>query len=294
MKTIPLQLLNQYAKPGGSYCYLAKVVDRDGNAFGFTTLDANVLYDDGFHVVNYSSRQELRPQKLQSTSDYDAINTDLLGWFNIELEKLILAGMFDRAELTLYRVAYLKLEAGAELLAYGTVGEVDFAASAKGTRKIEFLGLKDQLHQVVNEMYSLTCRAQFGDDRCKMPFSWQSGQVSAVGGSPFLAFSVSGEAMARPAGYYEFGVIEFLSGDNTGAELEVEGWGSSGQTQLSFLAPYPVKVGDQLRIRRDCGKTETDCKGYNNIINMRAEHLTPVENAAIMVPGAYIKSVGAE
>lgn len=292
MKQIPVLLLTQYAKPGGSFCYLAKVTDKKGNAHGFASLDADILFDDGLGPLWYSCIDELRPQRIETTSDYDADTTELVGWFNRELEKLILAGMFNRADVVIYRIAYLKPELGAEEVLFGTVGKIDFAANSDGKRKLEFVGLKEQLGQKVGDLYSLTCRAQFGDDKCKMPYVWQFGQVTTVGGSPYLAFSTSG--VVRPAGYFEFGVVEFLTGDNTGAILEVEGWTATGDVQLSFLTPYPVRPGDQFRIRRDCGKTESDCKAYGNIINMRAEHLTPVENSGIMVPGAYIKSSGAE
>lgn len=294
MKTIPSQLLERFSRPTASWAFLAKIVSvKDGSAYGYTTLDDDIQFNDGYHDIVYDSRNELRPQNLQETDDYDAGSTNLLGWFNKELEALILAGRFDRAELTIYRVAYQHLDLGAEVIGFGTVGTVDFAINSKFKRKVEFVSLKGQLEQVINEMYSLTCRAQFGDARCKMPFEWENAVVDAVSTSPYLDFSISGPN--RPAGYFEFGVVEFLTGDNAGATLEVETYsGPEGDIHLSFLAPFPIKQGDELRIRRDCGKTYSDCMGYGNIINMRAEHLTPVEDAAVQVPGAYIKSVSSQ
>lgn len=293
MKTIPISLQDRLSRPTGSWAYLAKVVSKkDGSVYGFTTLDADIRFNDGIHDVVYDCSNELRPQNVQQDLSYEADNTELLGWFNKSLEKLVLAGRFDRAELTIYRVSYLHLEDGAEVIAYGTVGEIDFSPNAKSKRKVEYISLKGQLEQTINEMYSLTCRTQFGSDECGMPFVWENGTVANVGSSPYLAFQVTGPS--RPAGYFDFGIIEVLTGDNTGAELEIESWAADGTVQLSFLAPYPMKNGDTVRVRRDCGKTESDCKAYGNIINMRAEHLTPVEDAGVMVPGAYIKSVNAK
>lgn len=295
MKTIPIVLQERLARPTGSWAFLAKIVSaKDGSVYGFTTLDTDITFNDGVHTVVYDSANELYPQNIEHANDYDADNTEFLGWFNKQLEALILSGMFDRAELTLYRVSYLHLEAGAEVLTYGTVGEVAFSTKAKDRRKVEYVGLRQQLRQVVNEMYSLTCRAQFGDDRCKMPLVWQAATVQESTDSPYLAFKLSLVGEGHADGYYDFGVIEFLTGRNTGATLEVERWLADGSVQLSFLAPYPVQAGDQLRIRRDCGKTESDCMAYGNIINMRAEHLTPTEDKGVMVPGAYIKSVNAK
>lgn len=293
MKTIPIALQERLDRPTGGWAFLAKIVSKKtGAVYGFTTLDEDITFNDKFHNVVYSCENELRPQNIEHAADFDPDNTQLVGWFNKGLEKLVLAGRFDRAEITIYRVAYLRLDLGAEIVAYGTVGDIAFSANAKSRRKIEYIGLRGQLQQVVNEMYSLTCRAQFGDNRCKMPYVWEEGTIQGVTTSPYLEFQIVGPT--RPAGYFDFGVIEVLSGDNTGATLEVELWEANGYVHLSFLAPYPFKNNDRLRIRRDCGKTETDCLGYNNIINMRAEHLTPVENAGVMVPGAYIKAVNAK
>lgn len=292
MKLIPHQLQATTGKPGSSTCFLVKIVCKDGDVFGFTSLDADVTLDDTFHVVTYSSEQELRPQNIQQELNYSVDNTDLVGWFDDAMEKKVLSGKFDFAEITIYRCAYLKLAAGVEVLSYGTVGAIDFSTGKDSKRKVEYRGLTQQLQTNINTPYSKTCRAAFGDERCGMPFLWEPGSVSSVGDNPYLQMTITG--VAQPDGYFDLGIVEFLTGNNTGAQLEIESWLATGLIQLSFLPPYPIVVGDTLRIRRDCDKSEAMCKAYGNIINMRAEHLTPVEDQAIMVPGAYIKSSGAK
>lgn len=291
MKTIPIKLMTALRKPGRSTCFLIKVVCKDGDVVGFTSLDTNVRFDDGIHSVVYSSREQMQPQNLQHTNDFSVDNTDLLGWFDDEMEKLVVSGKLSLGEVTIYRCTYQQLDNGVEIVGYGNVGEVDFAENSKGKRKIEFRSLMQQLRQVVNDMYSLTCRADFGDERCGMPFVWETGVVGTVT-DPRLIFTITG--LTRGDGWFDFGVVEFTDGDNVGKQLEVETWYEDGLTTLSFVTPYPVKPGDGLRIRRDCGKTFTDCKNYGNVPNMRAEHLTPVENSSLMVPGAFVRSVGAQ
>jgi uncharacterized phage protein (TIGR02218 family) len=290
MKKIPITLLDSFAKPGRSTCFAIKAVCKDGDVLGFTTLDADITFNDTFHTVTYSAWNELRPQNIQQQADFSVDNTDLLGWFDSTLEAAVLSGKLDWAELTIYRVSYLRLALGAEVVAYGTVGEIDFGADTKSKRKVEYRSLKQQLQQVVTEQYSLTCRNQFGDERCGMPFVWFDGTVSAVGDNPYVKFTITG--VAQPDDYFQLGIIEFLTGQNAGATIEVETWLASGVVQTSFLLPFPASVGDTLRIRKDCGKTEADCIAYGNIVNMRAEHLTPVQDQSLMVPGAYIKSEG--
>jgi uncharacterized phage protein (TIGR02218 family) len=269
-----------------------KIVTTDGEAIGFTTLDDDLTLDDGFGAVTYDSRQELRPQNIQQEANFESDNTDLTGWFAPAVKTLVLSGALSVAEVTIYRVMYLETDVGMEIVGFGTIGSVDFSSDGDGKRKIEFLGLTQKLQRHIINLYSLTCRADFGDERCTMPFVWELGTVSAVGDNPSTQFTISG--VTEPDGYFLLGVVLFTGGDNDGVSMEVEDWKADGSVVLSFPMPNPVKVGDTLKIRRDCDKTAAMCKAYGNIINMRAEHLTPTEDKALMVPGAYIKSSGAQ
>lgn len=290
MKQIPIQLLNSLKRPGRSTCFLVKVVDNENNVHGFTTLDAVVNFNDGIHQVAYAPNQEMRPQNIQSSSDMDVDNTELLGWFGPTVEQLVLAGKFSMAEITIYRVSYLRLSYGAEVVAFGTVGEIEYSTNAQGKRKVEYRSLTQQLKQTVNEQYSLTCRVPFGGEECGMPLVWEDATIIDIEDN-FLRFRVSG--ISRPDNYFTLGVVKFTSGNNDGAELEIESWTTDGWITLSFVTPYPIPNGGSVRIRQDCDKTEFACKAYGNIVNMRAEHLTPVQDQSLMVPGAYIKSQNA-
>lgn len=287
MKTIPVTLLESFKRRGRSTCFAVKIVDKDGLAYGFTTLDARIRFSDGYHDLWYLPSQELRPQSIENYSDLDVDSTDLLGWFNDEMEELIVTGRFGSGELTIYRLSYLELNRGAEVVAFGTVGEVEFAANRQGKRRVEFRALEYQLKRKVNPQYSLTCRNDFGDDNCGLPFVWEAATISDVADN-FLRFRVTG--VARPDGYFDFGVVEFLSGDNSGDTVEIESWTTDGWLTLSFVTRYAIPVGGSVRLRQDCDKLAATCIARGNIINMAAEHLTPVEEQSIMVPGAYIKS----
>lgn len=288
-KNIPTLLLDQYGKPGTSTCFLVKIVTKENGVFGFTTADFIINFNDGFGSIPYVPDEELRPQNIQSSADMTVDNTKLIGWFSDEIEQKVLSGAFDSGEISIYRVSYLRLAYGYEVVAFGRVGDIEFSTDAKEKRKIEFRSLTQQLIVNGNQFYSLTCRADFGDDKCGMPFEWHNGTIDLIPGeNPFLTFKITG--VSQPADYFELGVVNYLSGDNEGADLEVESWAADGTVKLSYPSPYPAGDGDSIRIRRDCGKTETDCINYDNIVNMRAEHLTPTEDQSLMVPGAYIKS----
>lgn len=288
MKQIPIHLLTTLQKPGRSTCFCCKIVSRDGSVVvGFTNLDDVVRFNDGIHSVKYDPTQPMVPQNIQNTSDLDPDNTELHGWFNDQVKAALMSGVLQSGEITVYRVSYLRLSEGAEVVAYGTLGKVDYMASSSGSRKIEFLGLDDLIANASCDLTSVTCRNDFGDSRCKMPFVWEAGVVADVE-DPLFRFQVSG--IARPDDWFNLGVVMFDSGENATVDLEIESWTSDGWITLSFAPPNNILNGVALRLRQDCDKTFTSCKNYNNVRNMNAEHLMPVSDTSLMVPGAYIKS----
>lgn len=288
MKQIPIQLLSALQKTGRSTCFCCKLVSLDGTVVvGFTNLDDVVRFDDGFHFVEYDPTQAMVPQNIQSTSDLDPDNTELHGWFNDEVKAALMSGVLQSGELTVYRVSYLKLDAGVEVVAYGKIGKVDYMASSSGSRKVEFIGLDALIANASCDLTSVTCRNDFGDDICRKPLVWETGTVVEVE-DPLFRFQISG--VTRPDDWFNLGVVLFTTGENATVELEVETWTADGWVTLSFAPPNNILTGIGVKIRQDCDKTFTSCKNYNNVRNMNAEHLMPVSDTSLMVPGAYIKS----
>lgn len=292
-KGIPLQLLNTLAQPVKSTCFLVKLKSRNPNyagTFGFTTLDAALRFYDGEDLLTYLPTNVLQPQNIEhGWSIKDVDNTELHGWFDATMEQAITAGLLGDAEITIYRVSYTNLAAGAEVVGFGTVGRAEFSASKQGSRKVEFRGLSDMLVRKRNPVYSLTCRNDFGDHRCKMPLVWHPANIVEVVDS-LTTFKTD---IVRPEGFFNFGVVLFQSGDNQFFEMEVEQWYADGTARLSFVTPYAMTAG-AIWLRQDCDKTDAMCFNvYNNMVNMNAEHLTPVQDQSLMVPGAYIKTVNA-
>lgn len=289
-KEIPLQLLGALAKPGKSTCFLVKVKSLLTDlTVGFTTLDAALRFNDGRDELWYRPTNVLNPQNIQSTWEIDSTDsTELHGWFDDVVAQAASAGLLGGAEVTIYRVAYNRLSYGAEVVGYGTVGRAEFSASRQGSRKLEFRGLSDALKRRVNPVFSLTCRNDFGDERCGKPFVWEPATIVSVSNN-LLAFKVSGPS--RPADYYNFGVAKFVDGDNANVEMEIETWSADGEVKLSFVTPYAIENGRNLMLRGDCDKLDITCiETHANIVNFNGEHLTPVQDQSLMVPGAYIKS----
>lgn len=286
MKSIPVALQAHYDQPATTTAYLCRMACKDGTVLGFTSLDAELTYDDGDGPVLYRADNGFAADRMQQSSDLSVGNTDLHGWVSDTgiTEQQIRAGFFDYARIRIYRVNYLDLSAGHEIVATGTAGETKFSANGWS---IEFRSLRQQLKQPICQLYSRTCRAKFGDAKCGKAFAWVSGAVTAVNGTePDRLFTSAGLTQAK--GYFVPGVVEWLTGDNAGVQMEVDGF-EAGAVSLALPLPYPISAGDTFRIRQDCDKTFDMCRTrFANVVNFRGEHLIPTDGGQSMIPGAQI------
>jgi uncharacterized phage protein (TIGR02218 family) len=292
VKNIPIRLRDHLAQDTTSWCFLMKVTCKGafaGTVLGFTSLDTSLAYDDGSGVQIYLADNGFTPERLQMSADMGVDNTELQGWVSDAgvTEEQIRAGLFDYAEVVVYRVNYLSLADGHEIVMFGTCGETKFSESGWRT---EYRSLTQQARQPISQPFSLSCRAQYGDSRCKKPLVWYDAVVTGLGGDPRRMFTASG--LSQPDGFFKVAVVEFLSGANAGAQMEA--YVAGGVVLMALPLSYAVATGDDFRIRQDCDKSFEMCRDvHGNVLNNRSEHLTPVADTALMVPGAYVKRVDA-
>lgn len=296
MKQIPALLQTDLDQDATTFCLILRVRTKAGDVYGFTNLDADVTYDpatydpegtgDDWGSVLHKADQGFTPERLQASADLNVDNTDLQGWVSDTgvTEEQIRAGLFDYAEVRCYRVNYMDLSHGHEVVFVGTCGETKFSAHGW---KTEFRSLTQQLKQPISKLYSLKCRAKFGDAQCTKAFTWVAGSVTSVGAETDRIFTDT--SIAEADGHFDLGVVEWLTGNNAGAQMEIDTHASDVLT-LSLPLAYAIQVGDTYQRRQDCDKTAAMCKDtHNNLVNMRAELFIPIADAgASMVPGAQL------
>jgi len=281
MKRIPIQLQTHLQQPATTWCLLLRVQCKNGTVLGFTTLDEDIHYNDGAGSIHYRAANGLAPQRLQAAADFGVDNTDFSGVVTDTgiTAQQILAGLLDYAQVALYRVNYLDLSHGHEIVMVGTCGQTHVYGNQF---KCEFRSLMQQARQSISRVYSLSCRADYGDKRCGLPFHWYNAQVSAVNKDDPRREFISNDLnhFAAP-GLFDLGIIHWLSGANAGQEVEIETHLVNGRLVLSFPLGFPVKAGDLFRIRQDCDKTIETCRARHNAIHFRGEHLTPVADTSV-------------
>ncbi len=255
-----------------------KIKRRDGTIMGFTDHNADLTIDS----VPYIAATGFTPSAISDTSDLSVDNLDLEGMLSsssIE-EPDIMAGLYDFAEIEVFKVNYADVSQGILKLRRGWIGEVSLQG---GYFSAEIRGLTQALAQTITEIFSPFCRATLGDSRCKvdLPTHTVSGAItSAIDSARF-----SDTARIETDGVFVNGVITFTSGANTGISSEVKEY-RSGSFVLALPMPYALSTGVTYTLIKGCDKTLATCRSrFNNVVNFRGEPHIPGVDKMLQTAG---------
>lgn len=292
MKTIPSALQTHKDLETTTLCRLLLIILKDGTTkIGFTNLDIDVAYNNGNGSVTYRAANGFTPSRISSQSGTSVDNADLVGIL-ADLstlgvtEQQVRAGVLDYAEAWCYEINYNDLTSGRhEIIERGKLGQV----TMDGEQFVaEFRSLMQILKQGITKVTSLTCRAKYGSTECGATKVWNTYTVTAVDATePDRIYTAS--AMVEAADHYVPGVAEWLTGSNTGKQVDVSAF-ASGRVTLIEPVYFPIVIGDTFRIRIDCPKTVDGCKDsrrnrYPN--SFRGEPFIPIgREGEILTPGA--------
>lgn len=86
--------------------------------------------------------------------------------------------------------------------------------------------------------------------------------------------------------YFQYGVLEWLTGANAGFRMEVRQHrnGSVASFDLLEAMPFVLARGDTFKVTPGCAKTRPACKFWNNIANMQGFPDMPTEDKALATP----------
>lgn len=300
-RVIPSLLLDHLRQPATTTCTLIKIepVQVGYPTYGVTTLDRNIIYDDGEGELEYLAAIGAQLSTFASSADMAVDGAEVMSLmpeFDIPVSEAdLVAGAYDFAKVTAYLVNYEDLSQGHVNVGHGTTGRVKILANGLAFTT-EFRGLSEPLRQSLTEKFSLGCRATYGSqpggpDRypCMKDVSgdWQAAAVATVGVESNRTLTTAG--LTPPYGGVP-GMLRWTSGANAGRENEVEAFDDVGGVQtidLTFPTMFPMQPGDTFEFRDDCSKTEAACKERDNYQWYRGEPKIPVADAGqIAVPGA--------
>lgn len=305
MKSIPIALQSHFNLSATTWCYLLCIECVGafaGTVVGSTTLDESLTYDagggsNGLGPIVYGANNSFSIARLETTGDLAVDNTELHGWVADSgiTQAQIRAGIFNFAKITIYRVNYMDLSQGHEIWASGLFGRTIYTRNRWQT---EYRSLIQLLKEPHSDLYSINCPVKFGSPQCGKSFVWETYTVTGVDPTePDRIFSAS--AMDEPDGFYFLGVVEVLTGENAGAQMEVRdhaGDSNGGDLTLALGLPFAMAPGDTFRIREDCSKEWNDAVhgclrhyGADRGLHHRGQPLIPTaDGGAMMVPGAQL------
>lgn len=137
------------------------ITRTDGQVFGFTDLDRDIL----FNGVTYLSAGGYTHSGIESGSTLSTSNLEMTALLDSSAitSASLESGAWDGAQVSISLVNYNDLTMGAIVLNSGSVGQVTIQ---NGRYTAELRGLAQTMQQDYGDVYSPTCRAQFGDSRC--------------------------------------------------------------------------------------------------------------------------------
>lgn len=245
-KTIPIALQNHKNRTATTLAQLLRIGPAaDGTIIGLTTLDRDIVYNDGAGAVTYRAHTGMDPSAQMASADLSVDNAEVttlqaVGVIPGITEDMVERGLFDKAPFALYEVNYLDLTQGHEIIATGTIGEQTIKAG--GAVLLELRSISQQAKQSVVELDSLTCRvkrfgSQVGEERFPCLYDitgeWVNFTIAAAGVEPTREFRALG--VAESDGYFAPGLVEMLTGDNAGAQVEIEAYSAPPTTYASVL-----------------------------------------------------------
>ena len=239
-----------------------------GAKLGFTDHDRDLVFDGTtFEADSGFTASELASSVGLSVDNMEAEGALQSGHLN---ETDLAKGLYDNAVVEVWRVNWADVSERA-LMRKGNLGEVSLN---DGAFVAEVRGLAHTLSQEQGRVYQAQCDADLGDARCTVDLDNAafkgSGTVAAiVSDTRFTATGLS----SFDAGWFERGFLEWDTGGNTDAKMEVKIHAVSGGTvTIGFwqTPPVAVSVGDTFTIRAGCDKRFTTCKNkFSNTINFR-------------------------
>ena len=189
MRSVSAALATHLAGEVVTLATLWKIVRTDGQVFGFTdhdqdiTISGQTYLSSGGHTssaISWSSDLSNSNQEVTAVFDNAAITASDVN-----------AGLWDFAAVTLYLVNYADLTMGTLPLTTGVLGQVTLK---RGQYVAELRGLAQLLDQEIGSLYSATCRAEFGDSKCKVnlaPYTFTATVTSVTNKRVFGATSLS-------------------------------------------------------------------------------------------------------
>jgi len=194
----------------------------------------------------------------------------------------IIQGVFDGAEITLYRAfmpTYGNVAAGTVIMFAGRVAEIDASSSLATFSINSHLELLNQ--NLPRNLYQSGCLNTLYDSACTLNSASFTVTGSALTGS---TASVVNAALSEATGYFDLGIVSFTSGANNGISRTIKAYVQGTPSTISTIAPLPSapNAGDTFSLVPGCDKQQSTCQNkFSNLTNFRGFPYVPENETAV-------------
>ena len=285
VKILDPTFIESITKTSTTLCWCWLITRIDGLVLGFTSLDVPFVIDG----VTYQPYTGFDPGAAQQSADTNKTDSQqlkgILDQSGISKEDLQ-SGIYEYAKVRRFLVDYENLPSS---LSLDPPKHLELPAGHLAESKRNSLGyeikVKDDLSYLDNqigETTSKTCRANLGDDRCRVDLAPFTHNLTITAVESKRVFSVSGGLADK---YFDRGRLQFTSGLNQGLYLDI-GFYLDNKIILSPVpAPFEVAVGDTVTAIAGCAKTKLACVAkFQNFQNFVGEPDVPTTDLAIETP----------
>ena len=294
MKNTPGALVTHMAGETTALAHLIQVTRTDGVVLAVTDHDQEITYPLGSPAGTlYKASLGMDASTIQTTASMSVDNMEAKGFLSVlgVSEADIAAGLWDYAEVLVFRVNWADVSMGDEKLIRGWLGEV---SQGKGEFRNEVRSLAQKLQSRIGEIVTPNCKADLFDARCKVAATEGIWKFSGVAVSTILTAQrqFTAAALGQAADFFSAGKITWQTGQNAGLSKEIKthailaGSPTGANITLQEPMPYTVSAGDTFVIFAGCTKRYAeDCLvKFNNALNFRGFPFLPGDDLLLRGP----------
>lgn len=241
------------------------------------TVDGDALVLDPSNAIDMSSIAR------SAGFDVDNLEVTVLTFDDVMTKADLLDGLWDGSAFYIFQYDWATPANGLVPWLAGNFGNIK---SRLGSFVIELRCLRQRLQHDTTRIVQANCDYEFGDAAtCTValgPHTY-AGTVTSV--ASVRGFTAS--AMGNPAGTFDDGFIEWVTGPNAGRSRKVRAQATGGVFTLWEPVLQTIGVGDTFNAIAGCARTRAACITFGNVLNFPGFDQKPKADA--LTGGAVIE-----
>lgn len=279
-RNIPAELQAIFESPVQHPAILARIQPAGRSAFGLTTHNEDITYDDGDGTIVYVSMGNASPSTTESTLGLETDGTDIALLLDTVTLERIIARYYAGSRVKLYRVDYEALGAGHAAIASGELGTIPTDDVMANGRVVSLSAIANR--PVAHETSTVCPYARFGAGFCANgtdvgglsdgpTATVLTGTIATVVNRHHLQLS----GITCAADFAAIGIITFPdSVDFPDYPFDVLSNSANGaDVYLPVPLPFLPEVGDAVALEEGCLRTWEACQAHNNELNFGGQLL---------------------